>query len=341
MHDIKQKRQVVKTSEREQHLKPAAFAFIDKNLLNHPFENDARVVLDWQENKETGWQWVDLPKRGIRLRLPKGVKRRHPTGLDSNVWYTLFGEGRKQKQQTITMTLSAIVKLLGLSDGSRIRGRVNAALRLGTNFSIRIKRYYSSGKRLSRKQYQQAGRGPKLFHPPISKLSLAGRSVTVTLNKDWYDKKGFIECVPLPLSTQATARNIETTTLAYPNAKRTLRKYYRKIGLIHHNRRRHRLTVALEIVKAYYARNGGSLSYTITDDEILFQIDKPWSDKRQRKPKPSQSVRSERHKLVRPINRREDDSIAGENTVYHDDPRSKIAHDEFGRMYIKKRRQEM
>jgi hypothetical protein len=261
MHDITDKRRVVKTEKRVRLLKnkpkPAAFVDLNKNFMNYQVPRDARVELHQIKNAKTGLYRTPLPgENRITLRFAKGAVRRCATGFDFNVLYLLHAEKRMQKQATITLrSLSMIVRQLGMSDDKN-RSRVRAALELWTHLSIRFREYHGAT-------------GSKLFPPPITKLNISrGGPISITLHEDWNWQGRYFKRLPFPLPMQAAPHNIVLFVCAFEGKPLTLKVHTlcRKIGINHNGWLR--LPHAIEQAKRWFSEHGGSLNCVIKGDDI-------------------------------------------------------------------------
>ena len=247
-------------------------ARVNNNLLNRPLARDCRVRADWIFSDKYQRWWCDLPgTKYIRLRLPGDAQRRLPDAFDIAVLFLILREARMTKSRTVRFpSQTVMLRGLGLAPRARHRRRLERAIMLWSQLSIRWKEWYREaqfprgespyniyGVRMpssSGVPTRKAKQVTMVRPPPIERLRL--RPLAILVAKPWLEYGKFETKVDLPLPMRAAAQNLVLALLAHPGAQRRLRSWCRTAGL-NHKARNLRLPSVVSEVSRWFQQHKG------------------------------------------------------------------------------------
>ena len=252
---------------------------INKNLCNRPLARDRRTRAKWKYNKKHERWWCDLPgTKYVRLRFPSGAQLRLPDGFDIAVLFLILREARMSKSRKVTFaSQAAMLRALGLAVRVRHRRRLQQALTLWSQLSIRWEQWY----REAQYEYPQkdvfsissypgpavktkdAERVRRVLPPPIKRLHLSTLNIVVT--QAWLEYGKFESKVDMPLPMRAAVQNLVLALLANPRARRSLRSWCRTAGL-NHSKRNQRLWKLFADVSNWFEQHKGELVQPVVRD---------------------------------------------------------------------------
>ena len=178
---------------------------LNRNFMNYPLARPGRTKAVWHEDR---CDRCCLPGDDrIELSVPpRSPVRRLPTGFDMNILFRLLAAVQQSHGDRVEFaSLAALARDLHLSARDN-RGRVVDALELWGHLAIFYGRWYQRG----------GTHVERNFPPPVRHVDFKGRSMTVTVAREWVrlaGEKEYFKAVPLPLPSDSSTQNLALMVL--------------------------------------------------------------------------------------------------------------------------------
>jgi len=247
--------------KRRKNAKLLDYLRVNRNLMNEPIARSPRAHLNWRRNRKEKFRYYTIGNVTVRLPLDCSLGRKHATGFDMRVLFTLTALAKSRGGGKLRLSKTELLRHMDQPVHNTNRARLDMALKFWQHATIIWEKWN--------------------FLKTYNCLEINGfikcTPEGIRVSRKWLQvlaSGGYYQTLPLTLPVDATVQNLILLILAQTKRDEDLcgkrkftsrRQITRLIGLNSHDRNR-KLIKALHQAAKWFEQHGGSLDWKLKHD---------------------------------------------------------------------------